>query len=274
MRGRLNTVHISNNIGSDMTLTRPALLISLLTAFILCFQMACGDDEEPVTAERILAEKLKTLIEAQPDNALPVKDQEVALWEAKIRKMKEETSDALYQQFTTCMDEAEVFKDAEDCFLIIDPQDEQQTGPPPKGPEAVCASLMKIADQEGLSHRAEFTREYCIQDMQRLGAALTGTWASFAECAVEAPDTRGFDACKIAALPSPDDHCSRIKALKTSEEMTIHAEFDSECTDSITSKRSELGSINPQIDLSCCLLQAQRYGEIEACMNLPRCSPK
>ena len=108
-----------------MICTRVILLFCLLTAALLPVQLACDSEAEPITEERLMAEKLKSLIEAQPDNALPVKDQEVALWEAKIRKMKEDTTDALYQQFTTCMDEAEVFKDAEECFLIIDPQEDQ-----------------------------------------------------------------------------------------------------------------------------------------------------
>ena len=111
-----------------MNLSRSFRLTALL---YLCtwFSPACGGGEEEPTEQRLMAEKLGELVEAEGEaQGGAVSEQELKVWESQFTKMKEEQSAEVYETFQKCiMEQSQTFAQAEACFFAIYPEEETET---------------------------------------------------------------------------------------------------------------------------------------------------
>lgn len=254
-----------------MNLARPCYHTVLL---ILCTWLtpACGGGDEDPTEQRLMAEKLRELVEAEGEaQGGAVSEQELKVWESEITKIKEEQSAEVYETFQKCiMEQSETFAQAEACFFAIYPKEESETVvEKPKTVNDICV----VANQWHEDDNPKYTEAICVQDMRRLELAVQDRWPSFSKCALSdgAKNYIAFRGCQTDALPSESELCARIEAVRPSGDEILTPVLGSSCVmrlaGKISSYDSKKNSLSHQIDLTCCIQNAGSPADVKDCLE-------
>ena len=174
------------------------------------------------------------------------------------------------------MEQSETFAQAEDCFFTMEPKEETETvQEKPKTVNDVC----EMTNQWHVDDNPKYTEAICVQDMRRLEMAVQDRWPSFTKCALnDGKDNYiAFRGCQTDALPSESEMCARIQALRPPGDEILAPVLGSSCEMRLAGKisryDSKKNSLGQQIDLTCCIQNAESPSDVKDCLEdaIPTC---